>query len=81
MILITRKLLNTINSHTEAVNSLALNIEGNRLVSGSADKTIKIWHPSSGELLHTLSGHSSAVTIVAMSSKGQGNRLVIASGS
>ena len=75
------KLLHTLNSHSEAVNSLAINIEGNLFISGSADKTIKIWNPASGELLHTLAGHSSGVTAVAMSSKGQGNRLAIASGS
>jgi WD40 repeat protein len=70
-------LLHTLIGHSEAVNSIALNVHGNTLISGSADKTLKIWHPGSGELLHTLSGHSAGVTCVAISPDSR----VIASGS
>ncbi|HEY9675620.1 MAG TPA: hypothetical protein V6D11_29525 [Waterburya sp.] len=41
--------------------------QGNTLISGSTDKTIKIWHPGSGELLQTLSEHTAGVTGVAIS--------------
>ncbi len=70
-------LLHTLNGHSEAVNSVAINLQGHTLISGSTDKTIKIWHPGSGELLHTLSGHSLGVTTVAIAPDSQ----LIASGS
>ena len=44
---------------------MAWNGDGNRLASGSDDKTIRIWDTRSGECLKTLEGHSSAVTSVA----------------
>ncbi|NEO10483.1 MAG: protein kinase, partial [Moorea sp. SIO3I8] len=50
--------------------SIAISPQGNTLISGSADKTVKIWHPGSGELLYTLTDHLSAVTTVAISHDG-----------
>lgn len=47
------------------------------LVSGSRDRTIKIWHLETGKLIHTLKGHTGAVFSVAVSGDGQ----TIASGS
>jgi WD40 repeat protein len=44
---------------------------GQILVSGSADKTIKIWRLDTGELLQTLNGHSAAVNSVAISPDGE----------
>jgi WD40 repeat protein len=40
-------------------------------MSGSDDKTIKIWNVESGSELRTLQGHAAAVTAVALSSDGQ----------
>ena len=41
-------------------------MENQNIVSGSADKTIKIWSQSTGECLHTLSGHTGDVNSVAV---------------
>ena len=38
------------------------------IVSGSADETIKIWNFQSGQEIKTLSGHSSKVNSVAITS-------------
>ncbi|PLX81810.1 MAG: hypothetical protein C0617_15855 [Desulfuromonas sp.] len=52
------------SAHSDHVNSVAI-AEG-RIVSGSDDKTIKIWDLASGKLLHTLPGHERDVTAVAI---------------
>jgi WD40 repeat protein len=41
------------------------------LASGSDDKTIKLWDPTTGALKHTLEGHSDWVQSVAFSQAGQ----------
>ena len=47
-------------------------MDGSRVVSGSLDKTVKVWNVETGELLHTLEGHSGWVMSVAM----DGSRVV-----
>jgi WD40 repeat protein len=42
-----------------------------RVVSGSNDKTIKIWNPESGECDITLTGHTSEVTSVCVMNDGR----------
>ena len=37
---------------------MTINEDGSRVVSGSRDKTVKVWDLASGELLQTLEGHS-----------------------
>ena len=53
------------------VTCLAISPDGDTLVSGSADKTIKIWQLSKGKKLRTLKGHSHGVTCLAISPDGQ----------
>ena len=44
------------SGHSEDVNSVAFSPDGTKVVSGSRDKTVKIWNVESGDVLHTLSG-------------------------
>ena len=46
------------------VSSVCFSADGDRLVSGSWDNTVKIWNASSGELQSTLTGHNAPVTQV-----------------
>jgi len=43
------------------VNSLAFSPHSFHLVSGSSDKTVRLWRTSDGTLLHTFRGHPSMV--------------------
>jgi WD40 repeat protein len=53
------------------VNSVVFSANGQTLASGSQDKTIKLWHPATGKLLRTLTGHIAGVWSVAFSPDGQ----------
>jgi WD40 repeat protein len=44
--------------HTGSVNSLAFSPDGNYFISGSSDKTIKIWSADTGQEIRTLTGHT-----------------------
>ena len=45
-----------LSGHVWEVTSVALSADGSKVVSGSEDKTVKIWSADSGEVLQTLSG-------------------------
>ncbi|KAK3955856.1 hypothetical protein QBC32DRAFT_321280, partial [Pseudoneurospora amorphoporcata] len=61
----------TLEGHSHSVSSVAFSPDGQRLASGSADNTIKIWDPASGSCLQTLEGYSNPVLSVAFSPDGQ----------
>ncbi|MEO0458881.1 MAG: DnaJ domain-containing protein [Cyanobacteria bacterium P01_A01_bin.114] len=67
----------TLTSHTERVATVAIARDGKKLISGSYDKTLKLWHAETGRLLKTLSGHTQAVHCLAISWDGK----CVASGS
>lgn len=64
-------LANTLDAHDSSVNSLAITADGQNLISGGADKKIKIWNLASGDLKTTLSKNSDAVNAVAISRDGK----------
>ena len=63
--------------HAGSVTSVAINTDNQTLISGSGDRSVKVWNLSTGQLLHTLLGHQSSVTSVAISLDGK----LLASGS
>ena len=63
-------LLMMLNGHTSYVSSVAFSSDGTRIVSGSWDKSVRIWDASTGALLTMLNGHTSYVSSVAFSSDG-----------
>ena len=44
-----------LSGHTFTVYSVAFSADGSKVVSGSGDKTVKIWSADNGEVLQTLS--------------------------
>src|SRR5271165_3014461 len=64
-------LLRTLAGHTDVVLAVAVTAGGQRAVSASKDKTLKVWDLARGREPCTLSGHSNEVTSVSMTPDGQ----------
>src|SRR5207302_1676951 len=64
-------LLKTLPGHTDTVMSVAFSRDGQKLASGSSDRTIRLWRMSDGAFLKALRGHTDGVTSVAFSPDGQ----------
>ncbi len=67
----------TLTGHKGTVWTVVISRDGQQLVSGSEDNTIKVWNLKTGHLSQTLAGHSDTVRAIALSADGQ----TLASGS
>ena len=63
-------LLRTLSGHTGEVTSCAISTDGSFMVSGSYDRTLKVWDINSGTELLTLTGHEGEVNGCAFSPDG-----------
>jgi WD40 repeat protein len=65
------KVIHTLSGHTGYIYGVAISPDGQTLVSGGADKTIKVWSLSTGKELYTLASHTNGVYVIAISPDGQ----------
>ncbi|MCX5637545.1 MAG: protein kinase [Planctomycetota bacterium] len=61
----------TLYGHNGTVTSLLFSPDGKRIVSGSADSTIKVWDAETGLEVMTLRGHQGPVSSIAFSPDGK----------
>ncbi len=65
------QLIRTITGNSHPVGALAITPDGNNIVSGTDDGTIKVWDLKTGKLLRTLTGHTDTILSLAISPDGQ----------
>jgi TIR domain/WD domain, G-beta repeat len=65
------RLSRSFTGHTSMVNSVAFSPDGRFALSGSHDKTLKLWDVGTAKELRSFTGHGSVVTSVAFSPDGR----------
>jgi serine/threonine protein kinase len=63
-------LLKILEGHTGIVRSLTLTPDGQRLITGGDDQTIRVWNVDTGQQLFSLTGHTSTIKSLAVKSDG-----------
>jgi WD40 repeat protein len=63
--------LQTLEGYSDKVTSVTFSPDGNQVVSGSHDWTVRVWDAVTGAALQTLDGHSGWVSSVAFSPDGK----------
>jgi hypothetical protein len=56
----------TLRGHQSIVKDVKVTVDGKKIISGSDDRTIKVWNIETGECLLTLEGHQSHVESLAV---------------
>ena len=64
------RLLHTLEGHTDTVTDIAFMPDGNQLISGSEDKTVRLWDTRSGDYVETLIDWPEKVNAVDISPDG-----------
>ena len=67
--LLSGKIVKILNGHTSMIYSLVLNFHDKYILSGSFDKTIKIWRNSTGKTVKTLRDHFREVYCITSDNK------------
>ena len=70
MDLATRRVVAHLDAPEGKARALAYSLDGSRILSGSDDKTGRLWDAGTGRLLHTLVGHSAPIYFCSFSADG-----------
>jgi WD40 repeat protein len=62
--------ITSFKGHSDWIRSLAFSPDGQAIVSGSNDKTVRLWNVQTGQLIYLLTGHKDRVKSVGISPDG-----------
>ena len=60
-----KQVVHELQGHDNHVRCVKFTSDGSKLITGSYDRTVKIWEVATGELLQTLEGHPEAIYSLA----------------
>ena len=60
-----------LSGHTRRVSSVCFSPDGRRCLSGSLDRTVRLWDVASGQMIRSFDGHTTDVNGVAFSGDGR----------
>lgn len=63
--------LKILTGHSSFINCLVFSPDGQTLISGSADKTIRFWNLATGKEIRTIKDHNSFINFLAIAPDGQ----------
>jgi WD40 repeat protein len=63
-------MIHILADHMDGVRAVAVTPDGRRIVSGSNDRTLRVWDLESGQVIRTLEGHTRGVRAVAITPDG-----------
>ncbi len=66
-----KKISFAIQEHDFSVSGLALAADGELLVTGGSDTTVRFWNAKTGDFVHPSAGHRNMVTTLAFSADGE----------
>ncbi len=66
-----RRLPKPLEGHTDGITCLMLSRDGKMIVTGSMDKTARIWNVATGQLRFVLKGHTDGISCLTLSSDGK----------
>jgi WD40 repeat protein len=64
-------MIQTLEGHIDGVSTVAITPDGKKIVSGSADNTIRVWDLDSGKEIKKLEGYADWVTLLAITPDGK----------
>ena len=67
----TGETVHLLEGHSGRVRSVAFSLDGSLALSGSDDRTVRLWEVATGRALSVLEGHSNSVVGVAFSTDGR----------
>ena len=70
-----------LKGHNNAVLSLAFSRDGKYLLSGSGDRTARLWDVQTGETIRVLAGHTDQIYAVGVSAPGENGEIRLVTGS
>lgn len=59
-----------LNGHTDDIAALTFSPDGQYILSGSADRTVRLWDVQTGQVIRIFQGHTNGVTGVAFNPQG-----------
>jgi WD40 repeat protein len=63
--------IHVLRGHGDWIYAVAFSHDGNRVVSGGNDNTLRLWHANQGVLIKEMKGHTDTVWSVTFSPEGR----------